>query len=88
MDAPPTGRIARFLNVNAEVAGIARMGPIHGQANPVMGVIRSPQTAVHLVTLLEEMPVQETLDGLAKLAAARPARRRDDRQRGAPPAAH
>ena len=27
----------------------------------------SPQTAVHLVTLLEEMPVQETIDGVADL---------------------
>jgi anion-transporting ArsA/GET3 family ATPase len=70
MDAPPTGRIARFLNVNSEVAGIARMGPIHGQANSVMAVLRSPRTAVHLVTLLEEMPVQETLDGIAELQSA------------------
>ena len=70
MDAPPTGRIARFLNVNSEVAGIARMGPIHGQANSVMAVLRSPRTAVHLVTLLEEMPVQETLDGIEDLDAA------------------
>lgn len=69
MDAPPTGRIARFLNVNTEVAGIARVGPIHGQANSVMAVMRSPRTAVHLVTLLEEMPVQETLDGIAELRA-------------------
>jgi len=30
-------------------------------------VIRSGQTAVHFVTLLEEMPVQETLDGIAEL---------------------
>ncbi|HEX6888176.1 MAG TPA: ArsA-related P-loop ATPase [Candidatus Nanopelagicales bacterium] len=70
MDAPPTGRIARFLNVNHEVAGVARMGPIHSQANSVMAVLRSPRTAVHVVTLLEEMPVQETLDGLGELAAA------------------
>jgi anion-transporting ArsA/GET3 family ATPase len=70
MDAPPTGRIARFLNVNSEVAGVARMGPIHGQANSVMAVIRSPRTAVHVVTLLEEMPVQETLDGIEELGAA------------------
>ena len=35
-----------------------------------MGVIRSARTAVHLVTLLEEMPVQETLDGVAELRAA------------------
>jgi anion-transporting ArsA/GET3 family ATPase len=70
MDAPPTGRISRFLNVNSEVAGIARMGPIHGQANSVMAILRSPRTAVHLVTLLEEMPVQETLDGIGELEAA------------------
>ncbi len=67
LDAPPTGRITRFLNVNSEVAGIARMGPIHGQANSVMAVMRSPRTAVHVVTLLEEMPVQETLDGVREL---------------------
>jgi anion-transporting ArsA/GET3 family ATPase len=70
MDAPPTGRITRFLNVNTEVAGLARFGPIYNQAQAVMRVIRSPQTAVHLVTLLEEMPVQETVDGVAQLRKA------------------
>ena len=70
LDAPPTGRITRFLNVNDEVAGLARFGPIHNQAQAVMGVIKSPETAVHLVTLLEEMPVQETMDGVAELRAA------------------
>ncbi|MFT2016191.1 ArsA-related P-loop ATPase [Streptomyces sp. 796.1] len=67
MDAPPTGRITRFLNVNDEVAGLARVGPIHNQAQAVMRVLKSPETAVHLVTLLEEMPVQETVDGIAEL---------------------
>ncbi|MFJ9637292.1 ArsA family ATPase [Streptomyces sp. NPDC101178] len=70
MDAPPTGRVTRFLNVNDEVAGLARIGPIHNQAQAVMRVLKSPQTAVHLVTLLEEMPVQETADGIAELRAA------------------
>lgn len=69
LDAPPTGRITRFLNVNSEIAGIARIGPIHNQAKSVMSVISSPLTAVHLVTLLEEMPVQETIDGVEHLAA-------------------
>jgi anion-transporting ArsA/GET3 family ATPase len=67
MDAPPTGRISRFLNVNTEVAGLAKMGPIRHHADTVMNVIRSPETAVHFVTLLEEMPVQETIDGIANL---------------------
>ncbi|GAA3373708.1 ArsA-related P-loop ATPase [Streptomyces sannanensis] len=70
MDAPPTGRITRFLNVNDEVAGLARIGPIHNQAQAVMRVLKSPETAVHLVTLLEEMPVQETADGVAELHEA------------------
>jgi anion-transporting ArsA/GET3 family ATPase len=70
MDAPPTGRITRFLNVNDEMAGLARTGPIHHQAQAVMRVLKSPQTAVHMVTLLEEMPVQETADGIAELRAA------------------
>jgi anion-transporting ArsA/GET3 family ATPase len=67
MDAPPTGRIGRFLNVATEVSGLAKVGPIRGHADTVQNVIRSPQTAVHFVTVLEEMPVQETLDGLAEL---------------------
>jgi anion-transporting ArsA/GET3 family ATPase len=70
MDAPPTGRIARFLNVNNEVADLAKMGPIRNQAESVMRVLQSKQTAIHMVALLEEMPVQETLDGLKELEKA------------------
>jgi anion-transporting ArsA/GET3 family ATPase len=69
LDAPPTGRITRFLNVNSELAGLAKAGPIRRQADSIMGLLRSPATAVHLVTLLEEMPAQETSDGVAELAA-------------------
>ncbi len=67
MDAPPTGRISRFLDVSTEVSGLAKVGPIRTHADTVARVIRSPQTAVHFVTTLEEMPVQETLDGIAEL---------------------
>lgn len=70
LDGPPTGRITRFLNVNAEVSGLARVGPIHNHAELVMGVIASERTRVHLVTILEEMPVQESIDGVAELRAA------------------
>lgn len=56
--------------MNAEVSGLARVGPIHNHAQLVMGVINSPTTCVHLVTVLEEMPVQETLDGLDELRGA------------------
>ncbi len=70
MDAPPTGRITRFLNVNSEVAGLARVGPVRNQADSIMRLMRSPTTAVHIATVLEEMPVQETADGVAELRAA------------------
>jgi anion-transporting ArsA/GET3 family ATPase len=69
MDAPPTGRIGRFLNVSSEVSDLARVGPIRGHADTVQSVIQSPQTVVHFVTVLEEMPVQETMDGIAELRA-------------------
>ena len=67
MDAPPTGRIARFLNVNDEVAGLARVGPVRRQADSIMAMMRSKSTHVHLVTVLEEMPAQETLDAIHEL---------------------
>jgi anion-transporting ArsA/GET3 family ATPase len=67
MDAPPTGRVTRFLNVNEEVVGLAKMGPIRNQANSIMTLLRSAQTAVHLVSVLEEMPVQETTDAIREL---------------------
>jgi anion-transporting ArsA/GET3 family ATPase len=67
LDAPPTGRIAQFLNVNDELAGLAKMGPIKSQADTVTTLLRSRRTAVHLVTVLEEMPVQETADGVQQL---------------------
>lgn len=70
LDAPPTGRITQFLNVNGELAGLAKVGPIKAQADTVMTLFRSPRTVVHLVAVLEEMPVQETVDGIAHLHEA------------------
>jgi anion-transporting ArsA/GET3 family ATPase len=67
LDAPPTGRIGRFLNVTAETARLTKIGPIKTQSEGVAAVLRSPVTAVHVVTLLEEMPVQETADAVTEL---------------------
>jgi anion-transporting ArsA/GET3 family ATPase len=69
LDAPPTGRVVRFLNVNHEVADLAKVGPIRSQADSITAMLKSPQTVIHLVTLLEEMPVQETVDTIAELRA-------------------
>jgi anion-transporting ArsA/GET3 family ATPase len=67
LDAPPTGRIGRFLNVTAETARLTKIGPIKNQSEGVAAVLRSPVTSVHVVTLLEEMPVQETTDAVHEL---------------------
>ncbi|MEO8850413.1 MAG: ArsA-related P-loop ATPase [Allobranchiibius sp.] len=70
LDAPPTGRIGRFLGVNRELSGLAKMGPIKKQADSIMTMLTSGRSRVHLVTLAEEMPVQETIDAVAELRAA------------------
>ena len=70
LDAPPTGRITRFLGIGEELAGLAGGGPIAGQAASVAALLRSPATAVHVVTLLEELPATETVEAIAELEAA------------------
>ena len=70
LDAPPNGRINQFLGVSESVAGLAKVGPIKNQADTMMSLFRSPRTAVHFVTVLEEMPVQETSDGIEHVRGA------------------
>jgi anion-transporting ArsA/GET3 family ATPase len=67
VDAPPTGRIGRFLDVTGQLADLARVGPIRSQADSVAALLHSPTTVVHVVTLLEQLPVQETLDAVQAL---------------------
>jgi anion-transporting ArsA/GET3 family ATPase len=67
LDGPPTGRIAKFLDATKEVASLTKFGPINRQSDGVITLLHGPRTVVHLVTLLEEMPVQETLDAAAEL---------------------
>ncbi len=70
LDAPPTGRVVQFLDVTKAMADLAKVGPIKGQSDGVVKLLHSGDTAVHLVTLLEEMPVRETLDAVAELDGA------------------
>jgi anion-transporting ArsA/GET3 family ATPase len=70
VDAPPTGRIAGFLDVTKAMADVAKGGPIASQAEGVSNLLRSELTVVHLVTLLEALPVQETADATAELTEA------------------
>lgn len=70
VDSPPTGRIASFLDVTQAMAEVAKGGPIASQAEGVSKLLHSDQTLIHLVTLLEALPVQETADAIAELTAA------------------
>lgn len=70
LDAPPTGRVVKFLNVTVESGRLAKSGPIANHSRSVARLLHSSQTAIHLVTLLEEMPVQETLDASHELQEA------------------
>ncbi|UJW34603.1 AAA family ATPase [Saccharothrix sp. AJ9571] len=70
VDSPPTGRVVKFLDVTKALTDLAKTGPIRGQAEGVVRLLHSGETAVHLVTLLEEMPVRETVEAVAELDGA------------------
>ncbi|WP_020632153.1 ArsA-related P-loop ATPase [Amycolatopsis alba] len=70
VDSPPTGRVVKFLDVTKALTDLAKTGPIRGQADGVVRLLHSGETAVHLVTLLEEMPVRETVEAVAELDGA------------------
>src|SRR6478736_3724984 len=67
VDSPPTGRIARFLDVTKAVADLAKGGPVHSQSEGVVKLLHSELTAIHLVTLLEALPIQETAEAIEDL---------------------
>jgi anion-transporting ArsA/GET3 family ATPase len=67
VDSPPTGRISRFLDVTKAVADLAKGGPVHSQSEGVVRLLHSDQTAIHLVTLLEALPIQETVEAIEEL---------------------
>jgi anion-transporting ArsA/GET3 family ATPase len=71
LDAPPTGRIAQFLNIHEAVSGLAKVGPIRSQADSINAMLRAQTTVVHLVTLLEDMPVTETEEAIEQLRPTR-----------------
>ena len=69
VDSPPTGRIGRFLDVTKALSQLAKGGPVHSQAEGVVRLLHSEETAIHLVTLLEALPIQETIEAIRELEA-------------------
>jgi anion-transporting ArsA/GET3 family ATPase len=61
VDAPATGHGVGFLQTPRTFAGIARVGPIHAQAETLDTFIcNHRKTGVAIVAMPEEMPVNET----------------------------
>jgi anion-transporting ArsA/GET3 family ATPase len=70
VDSPPTGRITSFLDVTKAMQDLAKGGPVASQSEGVVRLLHSDDTIIHLVTLLEALPVQETADAIEDLRAA------------------
>lgn len=70
VDAPPTGRLPRFLDAPRAITDIVASGPIGRQAAGVRQMLMDPARAqVVLVTQPDELPLQETLEALEALRA-------------------
>lgn len=62
VDAPATGHGISFLQTPRTFASIARVGPVHTQSQQMADMITDhEQTGTVIVSLPEEMPVNETL---------------------------
>lgn len=65
VDAPPTGRLPRFLDAPRAIIDLVRAGPIRRQAQGVIEMLTDPaRTQVVLVATPEDMPVTETLEAV------------------------
>jgi len=63
VDGPPTGHVVSQLGAARHLSSLVGTGPIHDQAVRIADLLSDPaRTAVVLVTIPEEMPVNETVD--------------------------
>jgi len=69
LDAPPTGRLPRFLEAPRAVVELVRGGQIRAQAQGVLDMVTDPKRLqVVLVAQPEEMPVRETAESVETLS--------------------
>ncbi len=70
VDAPAAGHMLTFLSAPMGLSDALRVGPVRRQSDWLIEMLRDPKrTRVHLVTLAEEMPVNETLETAAALGS-------------------
>ena len=68
VDAPATGHVMTFLSSASGLLDAARSGPLRAQAADVVELLTDPERCrVALVTLPEEMPVNEVVEAAYKL---------------------
>jgi anion-transporting ArsA/GET3 family ATPase len=68
VDAPATGHSLQYLRMPQAARDTFGAGLVQREAARIVGLLQDPATtAVHLVTLAEEMPVAETLETCAQL---------------------
>jgi anion-transporting ArsA/GET3 family ATPase len=68
VDAPATGHSLQYLRMPQAARDTFGAGLVQREAAKIVGLLQDPaSTAVHLVTLAEEMPVAETLETCAQL---------------------
>jgi anion-transporting ArsA/GET3 family ATPase len=69
-DGPPTGQILSYLSAPSAIADLVPAGLVKRQAEAMREQLDDPSTEVVITTLAEELPVTETTEALADLAAA------------------
>jgi anion-transporting ArsA/GET3 family ATPase len=63
VDGAPTGHAVSQLGAARHISELVRTGPIHDQAVQIADLLSDPdRTSIVLVTIPEEMPVNETID--------------------------
>ncbi len=67
LDAPPSGRIGTFLGAGEALAALTDGSPIAGQAASVVEDLRDPGCRIHVVTLLDELPVTEAIETVGSI---------------------
>mgnify|MGYP000468796719 CR=1 FL=1 len=68
VDAPATGHGIFFLQIPDVITGMITSGPMFREASQISALIHDPvRTALNLVTLVEEMPVNETIELKARV---------------------
>lgn len=71
VDAVPTGQLGSYLGAPGVIRSLVPTGRVEAQARDLVDELAGC-SVVHFVTVAEELPVTETLEGIAELATLPP----------------